>query len=273
MKKILTILVIFATTFLSAKMTDGIAIVVENEPITLAEIRAVQQGMQVSREQAIEILIQDRLQKSAMNAIVVTETEVDQKIKEIATNNKVTMEQMQKILQEQNVSWAMYRENIKNEIKKQKFFQEQVSSSIPTPTDDELKMFYSNNIALFSLPKTIRMVEYKAKSKQKMQMFLQNPLGTSGVTSKILVKKPSEISPSLLPLLLETNEGSLTPPVNAGDGYVLYYVQAKKGTQTIDFETAKPNVLVQWREQQKERALKDYFEKLRTRATIETIRE
>lgn len=273
MKKILILLLVCSVTMLSAKMVDGIAMVVENEPVTLSEITAVQQGMQVSREQAIEILIQDRLQKSAMNAIVVTEKEVDDKVSQIAATNKVSMEQMQQILKEQNVSWAAYRENIKTELKKQKFFQEQVSASIPNPTDDELKIFYSNNVSLFSLPQTIHMVEYKAKTKKMMQMFLQNPLGTSGVTSKVLVKKPSEVSPSLLPLLLQTKEGSVTPPVNAGDSYVIYFVQAKKGVQAIDFETAKPNVLAQWREQQKERALKDYFEKLRTRATIEMIRE
>lgn len=96
MKKLVLFGFIILLTFSQARMVDGIALIVEGEAITTAEIRAVVKQMQVSKEQATDFLIQDRLQQSAMKDIQIDETNIDKKIAKIAAQNNLTIPQMQK---------------------------------------------------------------------------------------------------------------------------------------------------------------------------------
>jgi len=141
MRKLVLLGFITLLTLSQAKMIDGIAVIVEGEPVTTAEIRAVQKQMQVSKEKATNLLIQDRLQKSAMKNVTIAETDIDTKIAAIAAQNNLTIPKMQKILQEQGTSWSKYRSSVREAMKKEKFFQENVVSTIPSPSEDELKIF------------------------------------------------------------------------------------------------------------------------------------
>ncbi len=61
-------------------MINAIAIVVEGEPITTAEVKAVQTQMGVSKSKAQDMLIDNRLQKASMRGIHITEDEIDIRI-------------------------------------------------------------------------------------------------------------------------------------------------------------------------------------------------
>jgi hypothetical protein len=271
MKKLILLGFITLLTLLQAKMVDAIAIIVEGEPITTAEIRAVQTQMQVSKEQATDLLIQDRLQKSAMKDIQISEADVDAKIAAIAAQNNITVPKMQKILKEQGTSWNQYRSSVKEAMKKEKFFQENVVSSIPTPSEDELKLFYSNHQDEFVIPASVNLVEYSAPSEKSMKEFLQtkNP---KGVKSRSVTKSTKDLNPALLTSILQTQDGSFTRPFNAGDRYISYKVLSKEGEVSMPFEAAQGAVAAKWRQQQQSKALKDYFEKIKTNADIQVIR-
>ncbi|HIQ47965.1 MAG TPA: peptidyl-prolyl cis-trans isomerase, partial [Sulfurovum sp.] len=114
MKKLVLLSLITLLTFSYGKMVDGIALIVEGEPVTTAEIRAVQKQMQVSKQEATDLLIQDRLQQSAMKDIKVDEKSVDAKISGIALQNNLTVPKMQKILKQQGTSWSKYRKSIRD---------------------------------------------------------------------------------------------------------------------------------------------------------------
>ena len=271
MKKLILLGFITLLTFSHAKMVDAIAIIVEGEPITTAEIRAVQQQMQVSKEQATDLLIQDRLQKSAMKDVHIDEADIDAKISAIAAQNNLTVPKMQKILKEQGTTWSRYRTSVKNAMKKEKFFQEKVVSSIPAPSEDELKLFYKNHQSEFTIPASVKLVEYSAPSEESMKKFLQtkNP---KGVKSRSVTKSTKELNPTLLGSILQTQNGSFTRPFNAGDRYISYKVISKTGKVNMPFEAARGAVTAKWRQQQQSKALKDYFEKIKTDADIQVLR-
>jgi parvulin-like peptidyl-prolyl isomerase len=271
MKKLILLGLLTLLTLSQAKMVDAIAIIVEGEPITTAEIRAVQQQMQVSKEQATDLLIQDRLQKSAMKDVQIAEADVDAKIAAIAAQNNLTVPKMQKILKEQGTTWNQYRSSVKEAMKKEKFFQENVVSSIPAPSEDELKLFYRNHQDEFTIPASVNLVEYSAPTEEMMKKFLQtkNP---KGVKSRSVTKQTKDLNPSLLGNILQTQDGSFTRPLNAGDRYISYKVLSKKGKVNMSFEAAQGAVAAKWRQQQQSKALKDYFEKIKTNADIQVIR-
>jgi len=265
------ILLISLSACLPAKMIDGIALIVEGEAVTTAEIRAVRTQMAVSKSQAIDLLIQDRLQKAAMKNISIPEIDIDKKISEIALQNNVTIPKMQKILQQQGTPWVKYRSSIRDALKKERFYQDEVVASTPTPSPDELKLFYKNHKKEFTLPTNIRMIEYTASSEKKMNKFLRTR-NTSYVKVRKKTKSIKNIEGSVLTMLLQTPNGAYTTPINAGDRYIVYKVLSKQGRTSMPYEAAQGAVAAKWKQEQQGKALKDYFEKLRTRADIKILR-
>jgi len=265
------IVLIFLSASLQAKMIDGIAMIVEGEAVTTAEIRAVQTQMGVPKSKAIDLLIQDRLQKAAMKDIHIPEETIDKKVSEIALQNAVSIPQMQKILQEQGTTWIKYRSSIRDSLKKERFYQDEVVASTPQPTPDELKLYYKNHKKNFTIPTHISMIEYTTTSKEKMTKFLRTHK-KSYVKSKKTTKHIKNIEGSILSILLTTPSGSYTKPLNAGDKYITYKVLSKKGKTTMPYVAAEGAVASKWKQEQQSKALKDYFEKLRTRADIQILR-
>jgi parvulin-like peptidyl-prolyl isomerase len=255
-----------------AKMVDGIAMIVNGEAVTTSEIRAVQQQLGVSKKQAVDMLVQDRLQKSAMKKTKIPETDVDNKIAQIAAQNNLTIPKMQKLLKAQGTSWSKYRKSVKESLKKQKFYREKVAATVIKPSEDELKLFYENNKKDFVIPTSISMVEYSAASEDTLKKFLSTRQKTRGVKSRSVKKSTSNLNSALLGQLLQTQNGSFTRPFNAGDRFISYKVVSKNGQKSMSYEDAKGAVAGKWRQQQQGKALKDYFEKMKTNADIRIIR-
>ena len=171
MKKLILIGCFALLTFSEAKMVNGIALIVNGEAVTTAEIRAVQKQMRVSKTQATDMLIADRLQKAAMKNVSISEDAIDTKIAQIATQNNLTVPKMQHVLKQQGTSWRKYRRSIKDRMKKDKFYKEKVAASLSKPSDDELKLFYENNKKDFVMPKSISSIEYSYASEQSNKIW------------------------------------------------------------------------------------------------------
>jgi len=272
MKKTILFTFFLVLTLAHARMVDAIAIIVEGEPVTTEEIRMLQSRAHISKQQAIELLIQDRLQKAAMKDISIPESEIDKEISRIAEKNGLTVQKMQKLLKKQGTSWSKYRESIRNTLKQRKFFRETVSQNIPAPTDKELKLFYENHKTEFNIPSSIGVIEYSAPTEEKIKQFLKTK-NTKGVKSRTMVKKTEGMNPSMLAMLLQTPNGRYTSPVNAGDRWVVYKIRSKSGKVQMPFDAARNAVAARWRQQQQGQALKDYFRKMKTEANIQYIRQ
>jgi parvulin-like peptidyl-prolyl isomerase len=271
MKKLILIGCFILFTFAQAKMVNAIALIVNGEPVTTAEIRAVQKQMNVSKKQATDLLIQDRLQKAAMKNVSISEDAVDSKITQIATQNNITVPKMQTVLKQQGTSWTKYRKSIKERMKKEKFYKEKVAATLSKPSEDQLKLFYENNKKDFVMPTSISMIEYSSASEDTLKKFLETKK-KKGVKSRSVKKSTKDINPALLGSLLQTQNGSFTRPINDGNKYISYKIVSKNGQRAMSFEESKGAVARKWRQQQQGKALKDYFGKLKTNADVQVIR-
>jgi peptidyl-prolyl cis-trans isomerase SurA len=269
-KSLLFFFTLFFVTFAEAKVFDAIVLIVEGEAITNTEIRTVRSQLGVSKEEAIDLLIQDRLQKVAMQDINIPEDAVDRKIAMIAEKNNISVKKMQNVLRSQGTSWTKYRESIRDAMKKEQFFAQKVSKEIPEPTEDQLKLFYQQHKKQFTMPSHISVIEYSAPTQKAIDKFLKTKKGLKGKAS---TKSTKSLNSTLLQMMLQTPNGHFTRAINAGDRYVAYKVQSKSGKTQLDFENAKPMVAGYWKQEQQGKTLKDYFKKMRTRADIQILRK
>jgi len=270
-KQTFLLLAFIFLTFSEARVIDGIAIIVEGEAITTAEIRAVRSQMRVSKSKAIDLLIQDRLQTTAMKDIQVPEEETDSKIAQIAKINKLSIKKMQKILKQQGTSWVKYRKGVRDSLKKSHFYQDVVVASIPDPSEDELKLYYNNNKKAFTIPSKITVIEYSARTQKSLETFLKTQKKV-GIHSQRMIKYSKNIEGEMLSMFLETSFNKYTKILNAGDKFISYKIISKRGKMTMPFDIAQGVATAKWKQEQQGKALKDYFKKLRTRADIQILR-
>jgi len=274
MKKILPLLI---CSFLSsqAQMIDAIAIDVEGEPITTLEIQAVQEKLKMSKQAAVETLIKDRLEKSAIKkaGIQIPQEAIQAKINAIASSKGLTQSKMKEILTQKGLTWESYIEQLKTEMKKERFFQEVILSSIERPSDAELESYYNTNKAEFSnAPRQMSLVAYTSDSTTALQQAIANPLRPiSGVTKNNILAASNEMSPALLNLIESTPINSFSKPVNTGKGFISYFVKSK-GSGQSGFAAVKNAVAARWVQEQRVQAGKDFLNKLKANANIRVVR-
>ena len=274
MKKILPLLI---CTLLStqAQMIDAIAIDVEGEPITTLEIQAVQQKLKMSKQAAVETLIKDRLEKSAIKkaGIIISQEEIQAKVNAIASSKGLTQTKMKELLRQKGLTWEMYIEQLTTEMKKERFFQQVILSTIDRPSDDELENYYNTHQAEFSnAPRQMSLVAYTSNSAKSLQQAISNPMQpTAGVHKRNALISSNEISPALLELIDHTTVNSFTKPVNTGKGFVAYYVKSK-GSNQGTFSAVKNAVVARWMQEQRVQAGQDFLNKLKSNANIRVIR-
>ncbi len=135
---------------------DRVIAVVNDEAITqydLDEARSVvvkqlkQQNVQqppadVLDKQVLERLITERalLQYAKENGVKVDDTQVDRTIQRIAEDNKITLDGLRQALAKDNVPYAKYREDVRNEIIVQRLREREVDEHI-TVSDAEVDLY------------------------------------------------------------------------------------------------------------------------------------
>ncbi len=277
MKKIILIL-IFAILNINAQIIDAIAIDVNGEPITTLEIEAVQAKLNMSKKASVEALIKDRLEKSAIEKanITVSPEEVDAKMEQIAQARKLTKEEMREALAKRGLSWSSYRKQLEIEIKKEKFFTKNIASNIQRPTDDDLRLYYETHKDKFSsdVPTSqISLIAYSSNSSTKLREAIQNPMRViDGVKQQSVLASSSDMNPRLFKIIESTPEGTFTKPINTGRGFVAYFIKSKSNQGVGGFEVVKNRVAMAWLAEEREKALKNFIDKLKNSADIRVIR-
>jgi len=274
MKKLLPFL-LFSLITVQAQVIDAVAIDVEGEAITTLEIQAVQQKMNMSKQAAVEALIRDRLEKSALKKanIQVSHEEIQAKVQEIASAKGMSQAQMKDILAKKGLTWNSYIRQLTTELEKEHFFREHIVASVTPPSDSELESYYNTHQEAFSsAPIQMSLVVYLAPTVEKIKEAIANPMRPiQGVQKKNILASSNEMTPQLLELINKTPANSFTSPIQTGKGVIAYFVKSK-GQQQSGFEAVKNAVANRWMQEQRVQAGQDFFNKLKSNANIRVIR-
>ena len=274
MKKLL-ISIIFALSTIYAGLIDGIAIIVNNEPITMIEILKVSKSLNISKKKAAELLIDERLQEAEIKklGIVVDDFELENELEKFAKKRGLTLYELREILTQKGIDWEEYKSEFKKQLLKKKFFKKIAATKLTKPEEDEIYEYYKTHIDQFSVPKYVEVIKYISKDKRALQKIMKNPMAAvQGVQIGEEKVDVSTINPKLAYLLTDTKEGEFTPIIPFGKQFLTMYIKKKIDVKPLPFEEVKNAVLSKLLEEKREKAIKDYLAKLKVSAKIKVLR-
>ncbi|EOI6144527.1 hypothetical protein ACMU5N_000294 [Campylobacter coli] len=271
MKKILLSFAFFIS-LTHANTINAIAVVVDKEPITSYDIERTMKTLNIPKNQALGILINEKMELSQMKqfGIYTSELELDNAIDKMLKQNKTSLQSFKKDLQAKGQNYEQFRSNFKKDLEKRKLY-ERIANTAKTDFSDEgAKNFFEQNKNKFTFFTEIKANIYRSNNAQDLENIK--------ATKKALLKAekvtltPSNSDPRLLGLLSSIPLGNFSPVLNSQKGYKIYQVNDKAKGQIPEYHQIKNEVLNAYVSEQRQNYIQDYFDKLRSKINIEYLR-
>ncbi len=260
---------------LNAGIIDGVSIIINKEPITLYDVYKYSQRFNISKKEALDILVRQKLEDSEIKSqnISVDSFEVEQYIENLATSNGVSQYEFLNIIRSKNIDVADYKEDLKSKIKRDKLYKKIVSTKMQQMGDSELQTYYTQNADEFSQAASFDVTVYTGASQENLKNIQNNPMSpATNVELKEATLEASKIDPQLATMLNKTAQGSFSTIVKSGEAYVMFFVKNKNNVQTVAFADAKNYIYARLADANEKKAIDEYFEKLKSSASINVIR-
>lgn len=262
---------VFLANFLGATTINSIAVVVDKEAITTYDIEQTMKTLNVSRQQALGMLINEKMELSQMRqfGIYSNELELDEAVANILEHNKATLEQLKANLSSKGQSYASFRANLKKDIEKRKLYDKLLSLAKLDYSDDGAKKYFENNPNKFVFYTDIDAYVFKANNEKTLENIKngKNP----AIRSNLVQLSMSNADPRLLGLLSQIPLDNFSPVLNSQNGFELYQIKSKNNPQKVEFEQIKQEVLNSYLNEQRQNYIQDYFEKLRSKINIDFL--
>jgi len=273
MKKII-VSVLFITATVYAELVNGIAITVNEEPITLYDIDKEVKTKSISKDQAVSQMIDAILYKQELskNKIAVDMFDVDSYIEKLAASNKMNVLDFKALVRQQQ-NYELFKENIKKQLTHQKLITKIAGGKLAIATSEDVEIYFENNKEQFQVADTIEVVAYVSKNKQALTELKKNPmLQHPDIISDTIVMKQNELNPQTKYILNSTPQREFSAIFAQNKNYNMFYVTEKKDITTITFDDVKDKIFQTIMKTREQAYLKEYFETLKLTADIRVLR-
>ncbi|QOG12249.1 SurA N-terminal domain-containing protein [Arcobacter sp. FWKO B] len=273
MKKIV-FLICLLSGILSAGLINAVAVIVNEKAITLNELQEKMDTLKVSKEVAIGILVEEKLYEEELKRlnISVDSFEVNEQIRQIASNNDMDLDTFKRAVTNQYGSYEAYTNEVRNNILHSKLTSKVARGNLVIATDNDIKLYYENNLEKFSIPRVVDIVEYSSRSRDSLGKLNSSQNFTTDVSTKSLTLETANINPELRYILLNLKENELSPILNASTGFVRLKVVKKRDVDVIPMDMVKEKIFQDIMMQREQNYLKEYFDKLKISADIVVLR-
>lgn len=168
---------------------DKVAAVVNNDPITLSDVRdeLKQEGREESSDndkKALEALIEKKLVAKEVQrlGIAVAEDEIDEAVRDVMRKNGISEDELKRNVEGQGISYEAYREKLRSQIERAKLINKELRSRV-TVSDEDLRGYYQKNTALFVRPEEVRI----------QHILLRFPQGADAVKKRAVRARAEDI--------------------------------------------------------------------------------
>ena len=276
--KVLTFVTLGATLLLSpanASTVDGVSLIINKEPITLFDVFKYSQRFNISKKEALDILVRQKLEDSEIKKqnISVDGFEVDQYIENLAISNGMNQYDFLNMIRSKNIDIAEYKEDIKKKLQRDKLYKKIVSTKLQQTSDGELQAYYNDNLNEFSQASAFDVTIYTSSNQQSLASIQSNPMSAaSDVQLQEGRIEASKVDPKLQALLNKTPKGKFSSISKNDNGFVMFFVKEKHNVQSVAFADAKNYIYSKLAEGKEQKAIEEYFEKLKSSANVQVIR-
>lgn len=260
---------------LAANIIDGIALKVDGNIITMHEIQNLQKSANLSRDAAIEQLINDKLKDNEIKRlnIKVDDSRVNDEMNAIAVANKITRAELESAVKSQGLSLEQYKSDLKNHLINRDLMQKILQTNANIASEGDLRAFYEANKDDFKIPTKIKVTSYNSQSEADLENFLRNPM----MLNPNIQSREEEIDIRTLPsqiaaIFIETPERKFTPLLNSGSTLIVFFIREKSGEEVLSFEEAQSMIIQKYSQARESEILNEYFTKIKVNSNIEIMR-
>ncbi|GAA8075597.1 hypothetical protein HpDR62_10570 [Helicobacter pylori] len=261
---------------LEDKVVGGISLLVNGSPITLYQIQEEQEKSKVSKAQARDRLIAERIKNQEIERlkIHVDDDKLDQEMAMMAQQQGMDLDHFKQMLMAEG-HYKLYRDQLKEHLEMQELLRNILLTNVDTSSETKMREYYNKHKEQFSIPTEIETVRYTSTNQEDLERAMSNPNlevpGVSKANEKIEMKT---LNPQIAQVFISHEQGSFTPIMNGGGGqFITFYIKEKKGKNEVSFSQAKQFIAQKLVEESKDKILEEHFEKLRVKSRIVIIRE
>ncbi|MGL2625149.1 SurA protein [Helicobacter pylori] len=261
---------------LEDKVVGGISLLVNGSPITLYQIQEEQEKSKVSKAQAKDRLIAERIKNQEIERlkIHVDDDKLDQEMAMMAQQQGMDLDHFKQMLMAEG-HYKLYRDQLKEHLEMQELLRNILLTNVDTSSETKMREYYNKHKEQFSIPTEIETVRYTSTNQEDLERAMADPNlevpGVSKANEKIEMKT---LNPQIAQVFISHEQGSFTPVMNGGGGqFITFYIKEKKGKNEVSFSQAKQFIAQKLVEESKDKILEEHFEKLRVKSRIVMIRE
>jgi hypothetical protein len=261
---------------LYAEVVGGVAVLVENEPITIYEVSKAMRDNGKSADETVKLLVRQKLEsiEAKKRGLSVSSLDVSDEIRRIARQNNLTvLEFYEAVQKQQGTTEAVLKEQIRANLTNQKLYNAIAFSQMEQPTAEEEAEFYRTHIDEFSKPESFTVLTYRSSVKERLQAKVNNPmLYAPDVKSDREILQYNAIDPRLAQLLEQSPLNTFTPVLPENNGFVSFYIQEKNNAVAAPLDEVREAIKNRLMGEKRQQVLNDYFSRLQLTADVRIIR-
>ena len=266
---------LLSTTLSLAGIINGIALTVNDDPITLYDIDKTMVTKNITKNQAVSLLVDEVLYAQLIKKYNISADifDVNSYIESLASSNNMDITTFKSIIRQKYPDYSIFENEAKTIVTRQKLIKRLVQGQLQIATEDDIKLYFDNNKKEYSTSKSVEVMQYSSTKRSSLVATIKNPmLQANDVQRSSLTLDVKELNPQMQYLLNNTDENTFTPIFTANKMYVMLFILKKEGTDTLDFEVVKNKVFNDVMSLREKKYLKEFFEKQKLTADIKILR-
>ncbi len=266
---------LLCTSISIAGVINGVALTVNDDPITLYDVDQLMVERNIDKNQAVSLLVDKILYDQLLqkNNITADIFDVNAHIEKLAKSNNMDVFAFKSIVRQKYPDYSVFEAETKNVVTRQKLIKKLVQGQLKIASQEDLQLHYENNKKNYSTAKTVEVVQYLTNKKSSLLAVIKSPLlMPQDVQRNPLTLEVKQLDPQMQYLLNNTQQNSFTPIFTSNKMYNTLFIIKKEGIDTLDFEVVKNKVFNEVMALREKKYLKDFFEKQKLTADIKIIR-
>ena len=260
----------------ASQISNGIAVIIENEPITVNEVRKAAAQLQTSEANALNLLIRDRLETAQIKNLKIeaSDYELNQRLQKIASESGMSVSDLRSAVLSKGGDYAQFKDDVAKTIKQEKLYQSIFADAKINISENAARAYFEQNRDLFAHFTDASVTRYVASSAQLLEVARHSsPMNTNhNVHMDVLDLKSEQIPTQLRMIFQQTPDGTFTQIFQTPEGFEMFYVASKKGQTMPEFDEVRDEAMNALYKLEQDRVIGEYFNKLRAKANVKYLR-